>query len=199
LLAATAEQDRGRAFRVDFANGEKKAEFLVGGHSAVLLRLGGAKVIAAPVIQTKSSLYAIGAGSSAITMCGAGGCIIRWDHDKNAWARVKSGTRADLNDVSFAKQGGRSNGLAVGEGGVILGSMDEGKTWRRLQHTIGEHGFSNVQMLGVSDAVVAASDAIYLLNVLEQQPHSRAGSETSPSSVRSPSRCPTTCASKCSA
>ena len=46
-------------------------------------------------------------------------------------------------------------------------STDEGMTWRKLQHTIGQCGFSAVEMLGISNAVVAASDAIYLLDVSE--------------------------------
>ena len=168
LLAATAEQDRRRAFRADLANGDSRAEFLVGGHSGVLLRLTAAGVAADPVVQTRSSLYAIGAvDSGTIFMCGAGGRILRWDEGKNAAVRVGSGTRADLNDISFAERGSRSSGLAVGEEGAIIGTTDEGRTWHKLQHTIGKCGFWGVQMLGVSEAIVAASDAMYLLSEIE--------------------------------
>ena len=174
LLAATAEQDRKRAFSVTLEDGPTKTKSLVGGHSAVVLSLTEAGAKAEPVMQAKCSLYAIsGTDSGLIALCGAAGTIVRRDALENTWERVKTGTRADLNDIGFSEQAGRSGGLAVGEEGVILGSTDEGKTWRRLQHTIGRCGFSAVEMLGVSDAVVTASDAIYLLNVTES-PISRA-------------------------
>jgi photosystem II stability/assembly factor-like uncharacterized protein len=168
LLAATAEQDRRRAFSVDLQNGATKSEFLVGGNASVLLSLteGGAKAEA--VMKTASSLYAINAAASGtILTCGSGGSVLRSGKSENTWERVKAGTRADLNDISFAKQKSVSAGLAVGEEGVILASTDEGRTWRKLQHAIGQCGFVAVEMLGASNAVAATSDAVYLLDLSE--------------------------------
>jgi photosystem II stability/assembly factor-like uncharacterized protein len=168
LLAATPEQDRTRAFSASLENGVTKTEFLVGGHSAVVLSLTEAGTKAEPVLETKCSLYAIGGTRSGlIALCGVGGAIFRRDSLANTWERVKTGTRADLNDIDFSEQAGRSRGLAVGEDGIILASTDEGKTWLKLPHAIGRCGFSAVEMLDVATAVVAASDAIYLLDVTD--------------------------------
>lgn len=168
LLGAFSEQDRKRAFRVELTNGSSRTGFWVGGHPTALFRLTEGGALLEPVVQSKSSLFAMGAaGSASIIMCGANGSLIRWDKDENVWQRVKSGTRSDLNDIGFAKQGSRSGGLAVGEDGAILGSADGGKTWRRLHHTIGRGSFFRVQMAGVSTGVVAASDALYLISVVE--------------------------------
>lgn len=166
LLSATPDQDRKRAFSVDLHDGATKSEFLVGGNASVLLSLteGGRK--REPVMKTSSSLYAIsGAASGTIFMCGSGGTILRSTEPGSTWERAKTGTRIDLNDICFTKRGAGTTGLAVGEDGVILGSTDEGKTWRKLQHAIGRRGFVAVEMFGASNAVIAASDAIYLLNL----------------------------------
>jgi photosystem II stability/assembly factor-like uncharacterized protein len=168
LLAATPQQDRRRAFSVNLENGATKAEFLIGGHSSVLLRLTERGERTEPVMQTRSSLYAIsGTDSGVIAICGAGGSIIQRNESENIWERKKTGTRADLNDIGFVQQADQIAGLAVGEEGVILGSIDAGKTWSTLHHTIGRCGFSAVAMLGLSEAVVAASDAIYLISAAE--------------------------------
>lgn len=168
LLAAAPQQYRRRAVFVNLQDGTTKSEFLVGGHSSVLFRLSAGGRESAPVLKTTSSLYALRAvDSTTIAMCGAGGCIIREGELGGGWKRTRTRTRADLNDASFASRRNETVGLAVGEGGVILGSADGGKTWKKLQHTIGECGFRAVEMLGVSSAIVAASDALYLLDLGE--------------------------------
>lgn len=168
LLAASREQDRKRAFRVTLTDGPCRTEFLVGGHPTVLFRVTEGGVVLRSVMETRSSLHAIGGtGLVSLVACGAGGSLFRGDSNANGWQRVRSGTRSDLNDVDFARRGNQTAGLAVGEQGTILGSADEGITWHRLRHAIGRESLFRVQMTGVSSGVIAASDALYLIRVVE--------------------------------
>jgi hypothetical protein len=77
-------------------------------------------------------------------ICGTGGLLLASRDGGTTWARVGSGTAADLEQVSFRDP---SHGFVAGTGGTILETGDGGVTWRTVDS-------------GVTTTVRAISDGL---------------------------------------
>ena len=94
---------------------------------------------------------------------GAGGALATTTDRGRIWRTVDSGTREDLNSVSFCN---RRVGYAVGSSGTVLRTTDAGATWVALSDVAYGEDLGSVQcvdathawILGEYDYVYATSD-----------------------------------------
>lgn len=123
-----------RLFRV--ALGERGLVVVVGGFGTVLVSQDDGVTWSAPVFDwmeilddyVEPHLYAAAVVGNTVTIAGEFGLVLRSPDRGLTWEVVHRGVESIFDFTLDAK----GEGLAVGQDGLVLGTSDGGRSWRRL-------------------------------------------------------------------
>ena len=120
---------------------------VVGGFGTILVSNDDGETWSSPEIDwmtilgdfLEPHLYAIHIDKGAILIAGEFGLVLRSDDRGASWMVTHKGEES-IFDVAF---NGRGDGIAVGQGGLVLATGDGGRNWRRMD------SLSDTNLLGV--------------------------------------------------
>lgn len=100
-----------------------------------------------------------------IFVSGEGGLIAATRDAGQSWQRLRTKTHAAINSIAFD---GNRTVIAAGDFRTLLISDDGGSSWSRLRTPAEDSNWVRACMVSSSQAIVASTTAIYLLNPLSE-------------------------------